>query len=191
MWQVLFKYEFLQNSVAAALLASVACGIVGSFVVVRRVVFLSGGISHTAYGGIGLSLFLGSFAVFQGTFLAKPIFGAMLFAVASALIISWIRTKFDERIDTLIGILWASGMSLGILFINITPGYVPNPVSYLFGSLIGVGKDELLITLILDIAIVLVVFVFYRQLHAVSFDEEYSKSMGLNVAFYNSLMLCT
>ena len=179
MWVDLIELDFLQRALCAVLLASVACGIVGSYIVVRRIVFISGGISHTAFGGVGLGLLLGW----------NPLLGAMIFAVAAALVISWISIKFKERIDTLIGILWATGMSLGILFINLKHGYATNPTSYLFGSITGVTSEDLIITLILDVFIVLTVLLFFSELHAVSFDEEYATSIGLSVGFYNTLML--
>ncbi|MCD4656452.1 MAG: metal ABC transporter permease, partial [Planctomycetes bacterium] len=129
MWDAVINYEFMRFSIYAAVLASIVCGIIGSFIVVRKIVFVTGGISHTAYGGIGIAYFVGM----------NPLIGATIFSVLAGFLISWIHSSFKERTDTLIGILWASGMSIGILFINLTPGYAPNLMSYLFGSILGIS----------------------------------------------------
>jgi len=179
MWDAVLNYEFMRFSIYAAILASVACGIIGSLIVVRKIVFISGGISHIAYGGIGLAYFLG----------INPLIGATVFSVFAGFLISWIRFAFRERMDTLIGILWASGMSIGILFINLTEGSAPNLMSYLFGSLIGISFVDLQIILSLDIIIIAVIVMFYRQFHLISFDEEYAKSLGIRIQLFNALFM--
>lgn len=179
MWDAVFNYEFMRITIYAAILASIACGVIGSFIVVRRIVFISGGISHTAYGGIGIAYFLG----------VNPLYGATVFALFAGFLISWIRSAFSERMDTLIGILWASGMSIGILFINLTEGYAPNLMSYLFGSILGISFQDLQIILILDAIIIIIVVIFYRQFHLTSFDEEFAKSLGIKVRFYDALFM--
>ena len=179
MWDAFVNFEFMRFSIYAAVLASVACGIIGSFIVVRKIVFVTGGISHTAYGGIGIAYFLG----------LNPLIGATVFAVLAGFLISWIRSTFAERTDTLIGILWASGMSIGILFINLTPGYAPNLMSYLFGSILGISYVDLQIIFVLDVIIFIAVFMFYRQFHIISFDEEYAKSLGIRVKLFNSIFM--
>ncbi len=179
MWDAVINFEFMRFSIYAAVLASVACGIIGSFIVVRKIVFVTGGISHTAYGGIGIAYFLG----------LNPLIGATVFAVLAGFLISWIRSTFAERTDTLIGILWASGMSIGILFINLTPGYAPNLMSYLFGSILGISYVDLQIIFVLDVIIFIAVFMFYRQFHIISFDEEYAKSLGIRVKLFNSIFM--
>ena len=179
MWDAILNFEFMRFSIYAAVLASIACGIIGSFIVVRKIVFVTGGISHTAYGGIGIAYFLG----------LNPLLGATVFAVLAGFLISWIRSTFAERTDTLIGILWASGMSIGILFINLTPGYAPNLMSYLFGSILGISFTDLQIIFVLDVIIFVMVLLFYRQFHIISFDEEYAKSLGIRVLFFNSIFM--
>jgi zinc transport system permease protein len=174
------QYEFMQNALAAGLLASIVCGIIGVYVVVNRMVFISGGISHTAFGGVGLSFFLG----------INPIFGALFFAITSALGIGVISKKTKLPEDTSIGILWAMGMALGVIFIGLTPGYVPDVSTYLFGNILIVSSYDLLLMLILLIIIVSVVFLLYKGFFALSFDEEFGKVRGIPTGFLYFLLLC-
>lgn len=167
----IFNYEFMMNAVYASILASIVCGIVGTYVVVKRIVFISGGISHTAYGGIGLGYFLGF----------NPLFGAIGFSILTAGFLSVMRKKKSQHEDTIIGIMWAFGMAVGILFVNLTPGYSSNLMSYLFGNILTVPKSEIYMMLILDFVIVLLVAVFFKEFQAITFDEEYSRTLGLPV----------
>ena len=157
----ILHYEFMRNALVAAVLVNIACGIVGTYVVIKRMVFISGGISHATFGGIGLGYFLG----------INPILVAIPFSILCALGIGIIskRTKVSE--DTAIGIFWAVGMALGIIFINLTPGYTPNLFSYLFGNILTIPYFDLIIMLILDAVIILIVFLFHREFTAMSFDE--------------------
>lgn len=174
------QFEFMRNALIAGLLASVACGVVGSYIVVKRMVFLSGGISHAAFGGIGLGYFLG----------VNPIIGAILFSISSALGIGLITKKATRREDTAIGILWAVGMALGIIFIGLTPGYAPDLFSYLFGSILTVPRSDLIVMAILDVIIIGLVSIFYNEFLAISFDEEFALVIGIPVDFLYMLMLC-
>lgn len=160
----LLQYGFMQHAIIAGLLASVACGIVGSYVVVKRIVFISGGISHCAYGGIGLGYLLGF----------NPIIGAVFFSIAAALGISMVDEKAGQHQDTIIGVMWATGMALGILFISLSPGYAPDLMSYLFGSIITVPLSDIFIMLALDLLIVLIVALLYKEFLALCFDEEFT-----------------
>lgn len=159
----------MQNALLAGLLASVACGIVGVYVVVKRVVFISGGIAHSSFGGIGLGYYLG----------IHPVLGAMFFAMAGALSMGLVtrRTRLPE--DTAIGILWAMGMALGIIFIGLTPGYAPDLFSYLFGNILTVPAFDLTLMIVLDGIIILLVSLFYKEFLLISFDEEFSKVSGV------------
>jgi zinc transport system permease protein len=170
----------MQNALLAGLLAAVACGIVGVYVVVKRVVFISGGIAHASFGGIGLGYLLG----------INPVLGAMLFTVASALGIGLVtrRTRLPE--DTAIGILWAMGMALGIIFIGLAPGYAPDLFSYLFGNILTVPAFDLILMLILDIVIIIVVLLLYKEFLFLSFDEEFSKVTGVPTERLYLLLLC-
>jgi len=159
----------MRNALLAGLLAAIACGIIGTYVIVKRMVFISGGIAHASFGGIGLGYLLG----------INPVLGALFFAIASALGMGLVtrRTKLPE--DTAIGILWAMGMALGVIFIGLAPGYAPDLFSYLFGNILTVPPSDLVIMLILDVIIISVVFLLYKEFLALSFDEEFSTVVGM------------
>ena len=170
----IFEYEFIRNAIFASILASIACGIVGSFIVVKRLTFISGGIAHTAYGGVGLGYLLG----------INPLFGAIFFSLIASTGISVMRSKKNQSEDTLIGIMWALGMALGIIFISLSPGYAPDLMSYLFGNILAVSLLEIYLMIILNIIIVAVVMINFKKLKAITFDEEYSRAIGINVDKY-------
>lgn len=176
----ILQYEFMRNALLAAILVSIACGIVGTFVVVKKIVFISGGITHAAFGGIGLGYFLG----------INPILTAIPFSLLSAIGIGIIskRTKISE--DSAIGILWAVGMATGILFIGLTPGYAPDLFSYLFGSILTVPFSDIIIMIVLDIIIIVTVLVLYKEFQALSFDEEFSEITGVPTRTLYLLLLC-
>lgn len=176
----ILQYEFMQNALIAGLLAAIACGVIGVYVVVKRVVFISGGIAHASFGGIGLGYLLG----------INPVLGAMLFAIASALGMGLMtkRTKLSE--DTAIGILWAMGMALGIIFIGLAPGYAPDLFSYLFGGILTVPTFDLILMLVLDVVIVAIVLLFYKEFLLLSFDEEFSTVAGVPTQRLYLLLLC-
>ena len=163
------SYDFMQNALAAGILAGIACGVVGTFVVVRRMVFISGGVSHATFGGIGLAYLLGF----------NPMLGALLFAVAAALGMGVITRKTKLSEDTGIGVLWATGMALGVVFVGLASGYAPDLFSYLFGNILTVQRGELLMMLVLDGVIITTVLAFYKELLAVSFDEEFARVEGI------------
>ena len=173
-------YEFMRNALIAALLASIACGIVGVYVVVKRIVFISGGIAHAAFGGIGLGYFLG----------LNPVLGVIPFSIASALSMGIVsrRTKIPE--DTAIGILWATGMALGIILVALTPGYAPDLFGYLFGSILTVSRSDIMLMLLLDAVIIGVVALYHHEFEAICFDEEYATAIGLRTERLYLLLLC-
>ncbi|MFH1651609.1 MAG: metal ABC transporter permease [Chloroflexota bacterium] len=174
------QYEFMRNALAAGLLAAVACGIVGVYVVAKKVVFVSGGIAHASFGGIGLGYLLG----------INPVLGATFFALASALGVGLVtrRTRLPE--DTGIGILWAMGMALGIIFIGLAPGYTPDLFSYLFGNILTVPQNDLILMLVLDAVIVGVILLFFKEFLTLSFDEEFGVVVGVPVEKLYLLLLC-
>jgi zinc transport system permease protein len=133
-WQAL-QFDFMRNALMAGVLVSIACGIIGSLVVVNRIVFISGGIAHAAYGGIGLGYFWGF----------NPVLGAIAFALVSALGMGWVERKTQQRADTIIGVMWAIGMAIGIIAIDLTQGYKADLMSYLFGSILTVPRQDLII----------------------------------------------
>ncbi len=173
------QFEFIQHALIAGILVSFAAGIIGSLIVVNRMVFLAGGIAHASYGGIGLAVFFGF-----------PIFlGASLFAVGAALLISSLTLRKRHRIDTFIGLIWAVGMAIGVIFIDLTPGYNVDMMSYLFGSILAVSTEDLYFMGVL-LAIILFVMIFwYRDILAVSYDSEYAALRGVNVRFFYTLIL--
>jgi zinc transport system permease protein len=179
MWEAILEQEWMRNALYAGLLASLACGIVGSYVVIKRIVFISGGIAHASFGGIGMGYFAG----------ISPVTGAMIFAVLSAMGMGLVtrRTKLPD--DTVIGILWAVGMALGILFIWLSPGYAPGLFSYIFGNILTVPRSDLVLMLILNAVIILAVIALYKEFLALAFDEEFSKVAGIPVELLNLLLL--
>jgi zinc transport system permease protein len=164
-------YEFFRNALIAGVLVSIACGIIGTYVVVKRMVSMSGGISHAAFGGIGLGYYLG----------IDPLFGAIGFTLASAMGMGVVELKAKQHIDTLIGAVWATGMALGILFVYLSPGFAPDLFSYLFGNILLVSSQNLLLMVVLDLIIVGTVALLYQSLLAVTFDEEYASIMNMPV----------
>ena len=175
----IFQYQFMQRALIAAVLVSIACGVVGSYVVIKRIVSLSGAISHAAFGGVGLGYFLG----------INPVLAAIPFSIISAMAIGGVRQITNISEDTGIGILWSVGMAIGVIFINLTPGYAPDLFSYLFGSILTVNNTDLYIMLILDLIIITTVYLFRREFLAVSFDEEFSKVVGLHSLLIYMLLL--
>jgi zinc transport system permease protein len=176
----ILHFEFMRNALFAAILSSVACGIIGTYVVVRKIGFISGGIAHTAFGGIGLGYYLG----------VNPLVGIIPFSLAAALGIGLLTRKAKIAEDTAIGAFWAAGMSIGVILIGLTPGYAPNLFSYLFGNILTVPSSDLMLILMLDLMIVLMVWLFSKEFLAISFDEEYARISGLKTVALDMLMLC-
>ena len=160
----LWSYGFMRNALLAGVLVSIACGIIGTLVVLNRIVFISGGIAHAAYGGVGIAYFLG----------ADPVLGAVGFSLLSSLAMGLVHRKEGQRADTIIGVMWAIGMAIGIIFLSLSPGYKADLMSYLFGSILAVSTMDL--WLMAGIALLSLVFMllFYRQLLALSFDQTFA-----------------
>ncbi len=159
----------MQNAFLAAILVSVACGVVGCYVVIKRIVFISGGISHSAFGGVGLGYFLG----------VNPLLAAVPFTLLAAAGMGLVKKRMEVPEDTAIGILWSVGMALGIIFVNLTPGYAPDLISYLFGNILTVPTTDLYLMLLLDAVILVMVYLLRREFLALSFDEEFSTVVGM------------
>jgi zinc transport system permease protein len=165
------QYDFMRHALAAGLMASVICGIMGTLVVVNRIVFLSGGIAHAAFGGIGLAFFLG------WPFLV----GTIGFALAAAMIMAAVSMRAKHRADTIIGVIWALGMACGIVLLDLTPGYNVDLMSYLFGSILTVPASDLWIMLFLCLLIAGLTLLYYQELLALSFDDEFARIRGVPV----------
>lgn len=174
------EHAFLQTALLAGLLASIGCGVIGTFVVVKRIAFMAGGIAHSVLGGMGAALYYGF----------DPLLGALLAAILAALLIGTVRLFWKTQEDTLIGALWAIGMAIGILFIAKTPGYATDLMSFLFGNILLVPTRELWFMAGLDLLLILTVALFYRQFLAVTFDEEFARLRGVPVTFFYLLLLC-
>ncbi len=176
----LVQHAFLQNALMAGLLAGITCGVVGSFVVVKRIGFLAGGIAHTVLGGMGAALFFGF----------NPTGGALVAAILAALLIGLATLHSREREDTLIAALWATGMAVGILFITKTPGYNTELMSYLFGNILMVSKQDLWLMAAMASVLILIIMLFFKQFLAVTFDEEFAVIRGIPVTLFYLLLLC-
>ncbi len=173
------QFEFMQNALIAGLLASVICGIMGTLVVVNRIVFLSGGIAHAAYGGIGLAFFFG-WPYMLGTF---------GFSLLAALVMAAVALKAKHRSDAIIGVIWAVGMAVGVILLDLTPGYNVNLMSYLFGSILAVPDSDLWIMFTVGVVIIGTVTFFYDDYLAMSYDEEFAQIRGVRVKFLYFLLI--
>jgi zinc transport system permease protein len=165
---------FIRNALAAGLLSSVLFGVLGSVVTVKRIAGLAGAVAHAVLGGVGLALFLSFHGIMPGL---PPIAGAFAFALIAAILIALVSLKARQREDTVINAIWAIGMSLGILFIAKTPGYI-DPMSYLFGNILLISNADLILLGALDAVLLAAVWVFYPQIQASAFDEEFARTRG-------------
>ncbi len=173
------QYEFMRNALMAGLLASVICGVMGTLVVVNRIVFLSGGIAHAAFGGIGLAVYC------RWPYLA----GTLGFTVSSAVVMAGVSMKARHRADTVIGVLWAMGMAVGIVFLDLAPGYNVDLMGYLFGSILAVSQTHLWIMLVMGFVITGLVIFFYHDFLALSYDEEFARIRGVPTTALYLLMI--
>ncbi len=174
MMENLFEYSFVVRSLLGALFASITAGIAGTYIVSRRLVFLSGGITHASFGGIGLGYFLG----------ISPVLGAAVFGLGAALGMEYMSARGRMREDSAIGILWALGMAVGIIFIYLTPGYAPNLMSYLFGSILTVTYGDLIALGVISLVLIVYTAMFYRTLLYISFDESYARTFTTHVDLF-------
>ncbi len=178
-------YAFLRHALVAGLLAGIVCGVVGSYVVVRRITSIAGAIAHCVLAGLGIARWLHAVHGWPIT----PAHGAAVAAVVAALIIGVVNLRAREREDTVIGAVWAIGMAVGILFIAVTPGYHEDLMSYLFGNILLIGAGDLWTMAALDAVVLAIALGFYPQLEAVCFDEEFARLRGLNVEAYVLVLL--
>jgi zinc transport system permease protein len=167
----IFQYEFIIKGLLGAVFASITAGLAGTYIVSKRMVFLSGGISHASFGGIGIGYFAG----------INPVIGAAVFSILSALGIEYLSVKQKIREDSAIGILWAFGMAIGIIFIYLTPGYTPNLMSYLFGSILTVTYGDIIALGIMSLLLILYFSIFYRTILYISFDEQFARTYSAYV----------
>lgn len=175
----IFQYAFFQNALAGSLLASIVCGFIGTYIVTRRLVFISGGITHASFGGIGLGVFSG----------INPVISAMVFAVLSACGVQWLSQRGDVREDSAIAVFWTFGMSVGIICCFLTPGFMPDLPSFLFGSILTIGKADLWLLAGLSIVVTAIFTLFYRSILSVSFDNCFARSQHLPVTLIEYMMM--
>lgn len=174
----LLSYTFFQYALAGCFLASVVCGVVGTYVVTKRMIFISGGITHSSLGGVGLGLYFG----------ISPIVGASLFSVMSGLGIEWLSRRRGVREDSAIAMFWTFGMSVGVMFSYLTPGYVPDLTTYLFGNILTIDDGDLIYLGVLAVAVTAFYVIYRRLVVLVAFDEDYARSLRLPVTLFKYVM---
>lgn len=174
----IFAYDFLTNSFIASILSGITCGIVGSYIVTRRIVFLSSGITHASFGGLGIALYAG----------INPILGALSFAALSSVGIEFASRRGHIREDSVVGIIWSLGMAIGALFMSLRPGYATDLTSYLFGNILLVTPTDNLWLGIITVALIVGAVIWLRKLMYITFDEEYAKSQGINTTLVAYIM---
>ena len=172
------RFQFFQNALIVAVLASVAAGVIGTYIVIKRMSLISGSIAHTAFGGLGISYFLN----------ANPLIGGVLFSLISAISIALFRKNARNRLDTLLSFLWSTGMAIGLIFIFLTPGYATDLFTYLFGNILLVSRFDLYMILLMDVIILAMVYLFYNSFLAVTFDEEYAQTRNMPVTIVNMVL---
>jgi zinc transport system permease protein len=175
----ILHYSFFQHALAGSLLTAVACGIVGTYAVARRLVFISGGITHASFGGLGLGFYLG----------VNPVWMAMLFSILSALGVEWVSRTQQVREDSAIAGIWSLGMAVGVLFIFLTPGYAPNLSAFLFGNILTITATDILFTGALACCLVLLFVLFSREIIYVAFDRDFAVTQGLPVRLIEYAMM--
>jgi zinc transport system permease protein len=173
----IFQYEFIIKGMLGAVFASITAGIAGTYIVSKRLVFLSGGIAHASFGGIGIGYFIG----------INPVVGAGVFSILSALGVEYLSVRQKLREDSAIGILWAFGMAIGIIFIYLTPGYTPNLMSYLFGSILTVTNADIIALAVMSVILILYFGIFYRTILYISFDEVFARTYSKHVNVFKYL----
>ena len=185
--QAVGRFTFLQYALLTGVLASVACGIIGSYVVTRRISYVAGAIAHFVLGGMGLVRYLN---VVHGWTFLQPLYAAVASALVAAVIIGLVGLYARGREDTAIGAVWALGMAVGLIFISQTPGYNQDLMSYLFGNILLVTTGDLWMIAGLDLLVIGFGLLFYNRLLAISFDEEFARLRGINVGLFYILLLC-
>jgi len=175
----LLQYAFFHNALIGSVFTCISCGIVGSYIVSRRMVFISGGITHASFGGLGLGFYLG----------VSPILSALLFSIASAFGVEWLSKRQDVREDSAIAAFWALGMALGVICIFLTPGYSPNISAYLFGNILTITLGDIGFAIALAVLLSIVFLLFFKPILYTAFDPEYAKTQGIKVSLIEHLMM--
>lgn len=175
----LLSFDFFQNALLAAFLVSIACGVIGALIMVNRLFSMAGGITHGAFGGIGIAFY----------FSLPILLSTSIFTLFLAFLLAFLSKHYEHRSDSIIAVIWAFGMALGVVLIDLSPGYQSDLMAYLFGSILAVSKSDLLLMGCIDSGVVLFLMLFYRQFEALSFDREFSKTKGINTSFFYYLLI--
>jgi zinc transport system permease protein len=175
----LLQYTFFQHALIGSLLASIVCGMVGTYIVTRRLVFISGGLTHASFGGIGIGLYAG----------ISPLLSAAIFAVLSAFGVEWLSKRSEMREDSAIAVFWTLGMALGIIFTYLSPGFAPDLSSYLFGNILTIAVPDLLFLGIVALLTTLFFALYIRPIIAIAFDREFAASQGIRVRLFEYLLM--
>ena len=175
----LFQYSFFQNALLGSLFASIACGIIGTYIVTRRLVFISGGITHASFGGIGIGLYSG----------ISPLLSAAVFSILSAFGVEWLSKRSDMREDSAIAVFWTFGMAVGIIFSFLAPGFTPELSSFLFGNILTITPGDIILLGIISLALVLFFSIFLRPIVSIAFDREFTCSQHMPVSLFEYTLM--
>lgn len=175
----LFNYTFFQHALLGSLFASIACGIIGTYIVTRRLVFISGGITHASFGGIGIGLYTG----------ISPILGAAIFSVLSAFGVEWLSKRKDMREDSAIAVFWTFGMAIGIIFSFLAPGFTPDLSAFLFGNILTITPTDIWMLVILSLILIGFFYFFLTPVIYIAFDREYARSQRIPVRLFEYILM--
>lgn len=174
----IFDYDFFRNALTGVILISIASAVIGTYIVTRRLVSISGGVTHACFGGLGLGYYLGW----------NPLFGAALFAIASSLGVQWMSSRHRVREDSAIAVIWALGMAIGTLFIFLTPGYVPELNTFLFGNILTISSSDIWAFAIFTVVLIIFMAAFFKKIVICAFDPDFAAVKQLPAMFISTAM---
>ena len=175
----LLQYTFFQHALLGSLFASIACGIIGTYIVTRRLVFISGGITHASFGGIGIGLYTGF----------SPILSAAIFSVLSAFGVEWLSKRKDMREDSAIAVFWTFGMAIGIIFSFLSPGFAPDLSAFLFGNILTITRTDIIVLAVLSLLLIAFFSIFLSPIIHVAFDREFARSQRIPVVLFEYILM--
>ena len=175
----LLQYTFFQHALLGSLFASIACGIIGTYIVTRRLVFISGGITHASFGGIGIGLYTG----------ISPILSAAIFSVLSAFGVEWLSKRKDMREDSAIAVFWTFGMAIGIIFSFLSPGFAPDLSAFLFGNILTITRTDIVVLVVLSLLLIAFFSIFLSPIIYIAFDREFARSQRIPVVLFEYILM--